>query len=87
VHRSIAGPFLEVLADRVGRLKIGNGPDGGVTIGQLIDEGALAKLDQHVADAVANGATLVCGGRWLTGAGYDAGTFYAATVLTGVTPR
>jgi succinate-semialdehyde dehydrogenase / glutarate-semialdehyde dehydrogenase len=71
VHRSIAGPFLSVLADRVGNLKAGNGLADGVTIGPLIDDGALAKMDQHVTDAVAKGATLVCGGQRLTGDGYE----------------
>jgi len=87
VHRSIAGTFLSVLADRVGRLKAGNGLDEGVTIGPLIDDGALAKMDEHVSDAVAKGATLVCGGQRLTGEAYDAGTFFAPTVLTDVTPE
>jgi succinate-semialdehyde dehydrogenase/glutarate-semialdehyde dehydrogenase len=87
VHRSIAGPFLSVLADRVGRLQAGNGLQDGVTIGPLIDDGALAKMDEHVADAVAKGATLICGGHRLTGQAYDAGTFFAPTVLTDVTPQ
>jgi succinate-semialdehyde dehydrogenase / glutarate-semialdehyde dehydrogenase len=87
VHRSIAGPFVAVLADRVARLKAGNGLEEGVTIGPLIDQGALAKMDQHVTDAVGKGATLVCGGERLTGPAYDAGTFFAPTVLTGVTPE
>jgi succinate-semialdehyde dehydrogenase/glutarate-semialdehyde dehydrogenase len=87
VHRSIAEEFLSVLADRVGRLKAGNGLDEGVTIGPLIDDGALAKMDEHVSDAVAKGATLVCGGQRLTGEAYDAGTFFAPTVLTDVTPE
>jgi len=87
VHRSIAAEFLSVLADRVGRLKAGNGLDEGVTIGPLIDDGALAKMDEHVSDAVAKGATLVCGGQRLTGEAYDAGTFFAPTVLTDVTPE
>ncbi len=86
VHRSIAEPFLSVLAERVGRLKAGNGVEEGVTIGPLIDEGALAKMDEHVSDAVGKGATLVCGGQRLTGEAYDAGTFFAPTVLTDVTP-
>jgi len=86
VHRSIAEPFLSVLAERVGRLKAGNGVEEGVTIGPLIDEGALAKMDEHVSDAVGKGATLVCGGHRLTGEAYDAGTFFAPTVLTDVTP-
>jgi len=87
VHRSIAEPFLSVLAERVGRLKAGNGVQDGVTIGPLIDEGALAKMDEHVSDAVGKGATLVCGGERLTGEQYDAGTFFAPTVLTDVTPE
>ena len=86
VHRSIAGKFLEVLRDRVGRLKAGNGLDEGVTIGPLIDEGALAKMDEHVTDAVGKGASVLLGGERLTGEAYDAGTFFAPTVLTGVTP-
>ena len=87
VHRSIAEPFLSVLADRVGRLKAGNGLEEGVTTGPLIDDGALAKMDEHVSDAVGRGATLVCGGQRLTGEAYDAGTFFAPTVLTDVTPE
>jgi succinate-semialdehyde dehydrogenase/glutarate-semialdehyde dehydrogenase len=85
VHRSIAEQFLATLADRVGKLKAGNGLEDGVTIGPLIDDGALAKMDEHVTDAVAKGATLVCGGQRLTGESYDAGTFFAPTVLTDVT--
>ena len=85
VHRSIAEPFLATLADRAGKLKAGNGLEDGVTIGPLIDDGALAKMDEHVTDAVAKGATLVCGGHRLTGEKFDAGTFFAPTVLTDVT--
>ena len=87
VHRSIAGKFLEVLADRVGRLRAGNGLDDGITIGPLIDEGALAKMDEHVTDAVSKGARLVVGGKRLTGERFGSGTFYAPTVLTDVTPE
>ena len=87
VHRSIAERFLAVLAERVGRLKAGSGLAEGVTIGPLIDEGALAKMDEHVSDAVGKGATLVCGGQRLTGEAYDMGTFFAPTLLTDVTPE
>jgi succinate-semialdehyde dehydrogenase/glutarate-semialdehyde dehydrogenase len=87
VHRSVAEPFLATLADRVGRLKAGNGLAEGVTIGPLIDEGALAKMDEHVTDATSRGARLVLGGERLTGEQYDAGTFFAPTVLTDVTPE
>jgi succinate-semialdehyde dehydrogenase/glutarate-semialdehyde dehydrogenase len=87
VHRSIAEEFLAVLADRVGRLQAGNGLEEGVTIGPLIDDGALAKMSEHVTDAVGKGATLVLGGERLAGQQYDAGTFFAPTVLTDVTPE
>jgi succinate-semialdehyde dehydrogenase / glutarate-semialdehyde dehydrogenase len=87
VHRSVADRFIEVLRDRVSRLKAGNGLEEGVTIGPLIDEGALAKMDAHVTDAVGKGARLVLGGERLTGEEYDAGTFFAPTVLTDVTPE
>jgi len=87
VHRSVADRFLEALRDRVSRLQAGNGLNDGVAIGPLIDEGALAKMDEHVADAVGKGAGLVLGGERLTGEQYDAGTFFAPTVLTDVTPE
>ena len=87
VHRSLAGPFLEVLRERVSRLKAGNGLEEGITIGPLIDEGALTKMDLHVSDAVGKGASLVVGGERLTGEKYDAGTFLAPTVLADVTPE
>ena len=44
-------------------------------------------MDEHVADAVGKGASLVLGGERLTGEQYDAGTFFAPTVLTDVTPE
>jgi succinate-semialdehyde dehydrogenase / glutarate-semialdehyde dehydrogenase len=87
VHRSMAEEFLEVLRDRVGRLRAGNGLEEGVTIGPLIDDGALTKMDAHVTDAVAKGASLVLGGERLTGEKYDDGTFFAPTVLADVTPE
>ncbi len=87
VHRSVAGRFVEVLRDRVSRLRAGNGLEEGITIGPLIDEGALAKMGQHVSDALEKGASLVLGGERLAGEKYDAGTFFAPTVLTDVTPE
>ena len=85
VHRSVADRFLEVLRDRVGKLRAGNGAEEGITIGPLIDDGALTKMDLHVSDAVSKGASLVLGGERLTGPDYDAGTFFAPTILTDVT--
>jgi succinate-semialdehyde dehydrogenase/glutarate-semialdehyde dehydrogenase len=58
----------------------------GVTVGPLIDEVALAKMERQVADAVEKGAKLVPGGGRLTTDGLDQGCFYAPTLLTDVTP-
>ena len=86
VHRSMVDKFVESLTGRVGRLKVGNGLEDGITIGPLIDEPAMAKMDRHVSDAVAKGATVALGGERLSGGTYDNGTFFAPTVLTDVTP-
>ena len=63
------------------QITVGNGLQAGVTQGPLIDAAALAKVEAHVADAVAQGATVLTGGqRHALG-----GTFYEPTVLSGVT--
>jgi succinate-semialdehyde dehydrogenase/glutarate-semialdehyde dehydrogenase len=85
VHASIAEPFVAELCSRVSRLKTGNGLEEGVTAGPLIDEAAMAKMEEHVSDATGKGADVAVGGHRLTEGAYAAGTFYAPTVLTGVT--
>jgi succinate-semialdehyde dehydrogenase / glutarate-semialdehyde dehydrogenase len=86
VHRSRVDEFLDVLAARVAGLKAGNGLTPGTSIGPLIDDQALAKMERQVADATAKGATVLAGGRRLTDGDLARGRFYAPTVLTGVTP-
>jgi succinate-semialdehyde dehydrogenase/glutarate-semialdehyde dehydrogenase len=81
VHKSIAEPFAEKLAAAVSELQVGHGMKEGVHIGPLIDEHALAKVERHVKDALAKGATLLCGG----GRAGDKGYFFQPTVLYGVT--
>src|SRR5205085_1287875 len=56
----------------------------GIEIGPLISEEQLARVEQHVADAVQAGAKVVCGGRRWTGL---PGAFYEPTLLTGVRPE
>ncbi len=85
VQRAILPAFLETLAERVGRMRAGPGLEEGVSIGPLVDEPSLAKVDRQVQDAVARGAELVTGGHRLTEGGLDKGWFYAPTVLSGVT--
>jgi succinate-semialdehyde dehydrogenase/glutarate-semialdehyde dehydrogenase len=83
VQSSVYDAFAEKLADRVRGLKVGPGTEDGVTQGPLIDADAVAKVEEHVADAIAKG------GRVLTGGGRHAlgGTFFEPTIVTGVTPE
>ncbi len=84
VQRGIVEPFLATLTERVGRMRAGDGMQDGVTIGPLVDQPSLDKVDRQVRDAVDKGARLVAGGRRLTDDGLDAGYFYAPTVLADV---
>ena len=87
VQSGIYDAFVRLLAEKVTQMVVGHGTDDGVTIGPLIDEGAAEKADEHVQDAIAHGARLIVGGERLTGSEYAGGSFYAPTVLDGVTPE
>ena len=84
VQRGIAAAFTERVAAKVAAMSVGNGLTEGVTVGPLIDADGLAKVAGHVTDAVARGATCLVGGEVLDGPGYEAGSFFAPTVLTGI---
>jgi succinate-semialdehyde dehydrogenase/glutarate-semialdehyde dehydrogenase len=86
VHRSIAGPFIDTMRERFDGLRAGSGMVDGVTVGPLIDEAALEKMQRQVGDALTKGATAEVGGERLVDNGLDAGCFFAPTLLTGVTP-
>ncbi len=82
VQAGVYDAFAAKLKDAVAKLKVGNGMDDGVTQGPLINANALAKVEQHVADATSRGASVLIGGqRHALG-----GNFYQPTILTGV-PR
>ncbi|OBK35335.1 succinate-semialdehyde dehydrogenase (NADP(+)) [Mycobacterium sp. 1245111.1] len=86
VHRSIAEPFLATLRARVEKLVPGDGLQKGTTVGPLIDDVAIKKMERQVEDAVDKGATVVIGGSRLSGTGFDGGCFFAPTILSEVTP-
>ncbi|HLB13646.1 MAG TPA: NADP-dependent succinate-semialdehyde dehydrogenase [Burkholderiales bacterium] len=82
VQDKVYDAFAGRLAERVARFKVGNGMEPGVIIGPLIDEAAVKKVEEHVSDAVAKGATVAMGGkRHALG-----GLFFEPTILTGVNP-
>jgi succinate-semialdehyde dehydrogenase / glutarate-semialdehyde dehydrogenase len=83
VQDGVHDRFVEKFAAEVLKLKVGNGTEVGVTQGPLINARAVEKVERHVADAVANGAKLVAGGkRHALGR-----SFYEPTILTGVTTK
>jgi succinate-semialdehyde dehydrogenase / glutarate-semialdehyde dehydrogenase len=85
VHRSRLEEFLGVLVDRVSKMKTGSGFTDGVSIGPLIDDQAMDKMERQVGDATSRGAEVLVGGCRLTENELANGRFYAPTVLTGVT--
>ena len=67
VQDGVYDQFVEKFAARVKGLKVGNGFSDGVTTGPLIEDKAVAKVAQHVADALAKGGKLLAGGKKLDG--------------------
>ncbi|WP_215407272.1 NADP-dependent succinate-semialdehyde dehydrogenase [Janthinobacterium sp. JC611] len=63
VQDSVYDAFAEKLVAAVAKLKVGNGIEAGVTQGPLIDAKAVAKVEEHVADALAKGGRLLAGGK------------------------
>ena len=81
VQSGIYEEFAARFAEKVQQLKVGPGTEAGVAQGPLINAAGLAKVESHVADAVAKGARVLCGGaRHERG-----GNFYQPTVLADVT--
>ncbi|WP_269621295.1 NAD-dependent succinate-semialdehyde dehydrogenase [Zhongshania sp. BJYM1] len=81
VHDKVYDLFAEKLTNAVNALKVGNGVDEGVTLGPLIDEDAVLKVEQHISNAVELGATVLSGGKRHALGGH----FFEPTVLLNVT--
>ena len=82
VQREVADAFAGKLARAVEKLKVAPGTEEGSTQGPLIEQSAVAKVEEHIADALAKGARLVTGGkRHALGHG-----FFEPTVLADCTP-
>lgn len=86
VQDGIYERFAAALAEKVGALKVGNGTEAGVQQGPLIDANGLAKVEELVADAQAQGARVITGGTRVEDAWARDGYFYQPTVLAEVTP-
>ena len=80
VQDGVYDAFVEKLKAAVAKLNIGNGLESGVTTGPLIDSKAVAKVEEHIADAVGKGAKVVAGGKPHA----LGGTFFEPTILVDV---
>jgi succinate-semialdehyde dehydrogenase/glutarate-semialdehyde dehydrogenase len=81
VQDGVYDEFARRLVEKVKTLKVGNGLEPGVTQGPLINEKAVQKVEDHIADALAKGAQLALGGK-RSALGH---TFFEPTVLANVT--
>jgi succinate-semialdehyde dehydrogenase/glutarate-semialdehyde dehydrogenase len=82
VQSKVYDAFAQKLTEAVKKLRVGDGLKGETDQGPLIDTKALAKVEEHIADAQARGASVIAGGRRHA----LGGTFYEPTVLTNVSP-
>ena len=83
VQSGVYDAFAEKFAARVKAMKVGDGLEDGVMQGPMINPGAIAKIEEHIADAKAKGARVVTGGkRHALG-----GTFFEPTVMVEVNPQ
>jgi acyl-CoA reductase-like NAD-dependent aldehyde dehydrogenase len=83
VHESLAQAFVDALLRQARSLVMGAGAAPGTTLGPLVDERARTSVHEQVQQALESGATAATGGTLPDGPG----SFYPATVLTGVTPQ
>ncbi|MFB9948959.1 NAD-dependent succinate-semialdehyde dehydrogenase [Rhizobium puerariae] len=81
VQAGVYDAFVEKLADRVKTIKVGDGFEPGVTAGPLITDKSVAKVEEHISDALEQGAKIALGGK----RDERGGLFFQPTILTGVT--
>jgi acyl-CoA reductase-like NAD-dependent aldehyde dehydrogenase len=79
---SIYDQFVEKLAGKVQRLKIGNGLDKDTRLGPMHSRAQREEIESQVADTVKRGAKVVTGGKRPEGAEYEKGYFYSPTIVT-----
>ncbi len=83
VHASVYDAFAERLAAAASTLAVGKGSDPATKVGPLIDDAAVDKVERHIADAVAGGGAVLCGGGRVRVEGC-LDRFVAPTVIAGV---
>src|SRR5258708_10680965 len=87
VHEAVVDRFTALLEGKVRALRVGPGTEEATEIGPLINERAVAKVEEHIADAAARGARVVLGGVRCAVANQKDGRFFEPTSIVGVTPQ
>ncbi|MDQ4118050.1 MAG: aldehyde dehydrogenase family protein [Actinomycetota bacterium] len=85
IEDSIADAVVDEIVRRAPHIRLGNGLSGGVEVGPLVSAAHLAKIEDFVASARADGATIRCGGARPDDPALKNGFFYLPTVITDVT--
>jgi acyl-CoA reductase-like NAD-dependent aldehyde dehydrogenase len=85
VEESIYDKFVDALAERTAKLKVGNGMEPGIDIGPAVDQGQLDTDLKYIEIGKEEGARLVLGGNRLTGGAFDKGYFIEPTIFADVT--
>jgi alpha-ketoglutaric semialdehyde dehydrogenase len=83
---AVADRFVEMLAERTRKLKVGDGSEDDTYVGPSVDEAQLHKVEEYL-EIGKHEARLVCGGERLRGSGYDNGYFIAPTIFDHVSPE
>ena len=83
VQDGIYDEFASKLTEAVQKMKVGDGFENNITVGPLISDAAVAKVEDHISDAISKGANLLSGGKKHS----LGGKFFEPTVLSGVDKR
>ncbi|RPF53901.1 aldehyde dehydrogenase family protein [Aquisalibacillus elongatus] len=86
VHESIYDEFMEQFVEKTKQLKSGDPFDKGTHLGSIISQEQLNVIDSYVQSAIADGATVLTGGKQMYPEGFENGYWYEPTVITDVTP-
>lgn len=87
VHRSLYNAFLAKLIEKTAALRVGHPEDPATQVGPVISEQHLANIDRYVQQAVAEGGKIEIGGKRLLAGELAKGSYYAPTIITGLSNR
>lgn len=87
VHKDVYKQFVEKLAERAKKLRVGNGLDPNIDMGPAVNQSQLDTDLRYIEIGKKDGGRLVCGGERLKGAGYDKGFFVQPTIFADITQK